>query len=302
MAAPLFLLAPPRSYTSLVNAMIGQHPQAFGLPELCLFATSKLINLWQPAPEDPSLGYYHRHGLLRTVAQIYAGEQTPATIEMATHWAAAREQESSGDVFREIADYLDPWIIVEKSPIYSSSPVFLQRLYETFPDSRFIHLTRHPINQCSSVMRMNDAVYALVTGSIDYTDTAAVIDPQIVWHDTNINILEFLEKLPPEQHIRIRGEDVMLDPPGAFTHICRWLGWRDDDEAIAAMQHPERSPFAGIGPINALFGNDPEFLRNSKFRPHTPKTPPLDAPLFWRVDGKGLMPEVKAMAREFGYQ
>ena len=30
MAAPLFLLAPPRSYTSLVNAMIGQHPQAFG--------------------------------------------------------------------------------------------------------------------------------------------------------------------------------------------------------------------------------------------------------------------------------
>ena len=34
MAAPLFILAPPRSYTSLFNAMIGQHPEAYGLPEL----------------------------------------------------------------------------------------------------------------------------------------------------------------------------------------------------------------------------------------------------------------------------
>ena len=43
MTAPLFLLAPPRSYTSLVNAMLGQHPQAFGLPELCLFNVEKLL-------------------------------------------------------------------------------------------------------------------------------------------------------------------------------------------------------------------------------------------------------------------
>ncbi|MBE2242527.1 MAG: sulfotransferase, partial [Burkholderiaceae bacterium] len=47
MADPLFLLAPPRSYTSLVNAMLGQHPQAFGLPELCLFNVDKLIDLWR---------------------------------------------------------------------------------------------------------------------------------------------------------------------------------------------------------------------------------------------------------------
>ena len=44
MAAPLFLLAPPRSYTSLMNAMLGQHPQAFGLPELCLFNVSTLVD------------------------------------------------------------------------------------------------------------------------------------------------------------------------------------------------------------------------------------------------------------------
>jgi hypothetical protein len=69
--------------------------------------------------------------------------------------------------------------------------------------------------------------------------------------------------------------------------VCRWLGIRDDAEAIDAMMHPERSPFACFGPITALFGNDPNFLRGPEFRPHKVKVPPLDKPLAWRPDGKG---------------
>ena len=33
MTEPLFILAPPRSFTSVVCAMIGNHPQMLGLPE-----------------------------------------------------------------------------------------------------------------------------------------------------------------------------------------------------------------------------------------------------------------------------
>src|SRR5580693_3977962 len=72
MAPPLFLLAPPRSYTSLVNAMLGQHPQAFGLPELCLFNVEQLVDLWRgsdgPISEN---GAVARHGLMRALAEIY---------------------------------------------------------------------------------------------------------------------------------------------------------------------------------------------------------------------------------------
>ena len=38
MAAPLFIVAPGRTYTSLIATMLGQHPQTFGLPELNLNA------------------------------------------------------------------------------------------------------------------------------------------------------------------------------------------------------------------------------------------------------------------------
>jgi hypothetical protein len=152
-------------------------------------------------------------------------------------------------------------------------------------------------------MNLNRGAFALFVNSIEYRDGKAHIEPQIAWHDVNVNIVSFLEDvIPPERYMRIRGESIMQHPKERLGEICRWMGIRDDDEAIDEMMHPERSPFACFGPITALFGNDPNFLQSPEFRQHVPKTPRLDAPVSWRDDGKGLYPEVIEMAREFGYQ
>jgi hypothetical protein len=107
--------------------------------------------------------------------------------------------------------------------------------------------------------------------------------------------------VPASQQIRMRGEDLMADPQNHLGDLAAWAGLRTDAQAIDEMMHPERSPFACFGPINALFGNDPNFLSGPVFRPHTPKVPPLTAPAPWRDDGRGLYPEVIEMARYFGY-
>ncbi len=301
MTAPLFLLAPPRSYTSLINAMVGQHPQMFGLPELNLFNVKQLKDLWRRVSDEIGGDSNRRHGLLRAVAEIYGGEQTSATIEMAYHWAAARENQSSGTVFRELIAKIDPLIPVEKSPAYTISMQRLMRIYHSCPDARFIHLIRHPIPQCLSVMNLNKGIFALFVNAFEFEKHRAIVEPQIAWHDININILNFLDVVPESNQIRVRGEDFMANPQQHLSMICRWLGIRDDNEAIDEMMHPERSPFACFGPITALFGNDPNFLRNPVFRPHKPKVPPLSGILPWRDDGKGLRPEVIQLAQEFGY-
>ena len=302
MAAPLFLLAPPRSYTSVITAMIGQHPQLYGLPELNLFNVEKLKNLWIKEADDIGGESNLRNGLLRAVAEIYGGEQTPQTITMATHWAAAREDHDTGDVYKELTTKLDPLIPVEKSPAYPVSTKRLVRIYRTFPDARFIHLIRHPIPQCDSVMKLNEGIFALFVNALEFQDNRAIIDPQIAWHDINVNILNFLDMVPQKQQIRMKGEELMAHPQKQLQSICRWLGVRDDDAAIEEMMHPERSPFACFGPITALYGNDPSFLQGPSFRQHTPKMPPLTGDLPWRDDGKGLRPEVISMAQEFGYE
>lgn len=302
MAAPLFLLAPPRSYTSLVNAMLGQHPQAYGLPEMCLFNVDTLVELWQGSrTEFSENGALVRHGLLRAVAEIWGGEQRPPTINMAMLWCSAREHWDTGRVFREIVDALHPLVPVEKSPSYTMSVKRMQALHRTFPDARFVHLVRHPVAQCKSLMAINDGAFALKMEAFEVGEDRALIEPQIAWHDINMNILDFLDEVPPERQIRLRGEDVMAEPERYLGQIARWAGLRDDEEAVQAMMHPEQSPFARFGPINALFGNDPNFLAGPTFRRHTPKLPALDRPVPWRDDGRGLVPEVVALAREFGY-
>lgn len=301
MAAPLFLLAPPRSYTSLINAMLGQHPQAFGLPELCLFNVSRLKDMWIRVSDEMGDEGKARQGVLRAVAEIYAGEQDRAAVKMAEHWCAAREDWSTADVYRELVEKIDPLISVEKSPAYTIDINRMIAIYEAFPDARFLHLIRHPVGQCKSVMKMNEGAFALYANSIDFLGDRAIVEPQFAWHDLNVNILNFLEMVPPEQQMRVRGEDIMSDPPKYLVEICRWLGIRDDEEAVAEMMHPERSPFARFGPITALFGNDPNFLRGPRFRPHTVRIPSLDKPVPWREDGRPLFPEVVALAQELGY-
>lgn len=298
----MFLLAPPRSYTSVLNAMIGQHPQTLGLPELNLFTGKYLKDLWRRKSSDRLLEPKRRNGLLRTVAELYAGEQSTATIHMAEHWAAARQERTSGEVYQELADKVDPLIIVEKSPLYSISLQYLLRIYETFPEARFIHLVRHPVAQCRSVMKLNEGIFALWIDAFEFQEDRAIIEPQIAWYNININILNFLDTVPAENHIRLMGEKVMEYPEETLAGLCQWLGIRDDEDAIDEMMHPERSPFACFGPINALYGNDPNFLRGPGFRRHKPRVPSLDASLPWRDDGRGLYPEVVDMAREFGYK
>jgi len=301
MAAPLFLLAPPRSYTSLINAMLGQHPQAFGLPELCLFNVRRLKDMWIRDSDELSDIARVRHGLLRAVAEIYAGEQNKATITMANHWAAARQEMPTAEVYQELVAKIDPLVAVEKSPAYTIALDRMLAIHEAFPDARFVHLTRHPVGQCKSVMKMNWGAFALFANSIEFQEDRAVIEPQYAWHDLNINILNFLDTVPAENQLRVRGEDIMSDPPTHLARICRWLGIRDDEEAVDEMMHPERSPFACLGPLAAMFGNDPNFLRGPTFRPHEVKVPRLDQPAPWRDDGKGLHPRVIELAQEFGY-
>jgi hypothetical protein len=220
---------------------------------------------------------------------------------MARSWASARETWETGRVFQEIVAKIHPLVAVEKSPSYAIAVPRMQGLFKAFPDARFLHLVRHPVAQSKSVMAIIDGAFTMKVNAFEIGEDTAILEPQIAWHDVNLNILEFLDEVPPEQVLRMRGEDIMGDPQTHLAAIARWAGLRDDPEAVDAMMHPERSPFACFGPISALFGNDPNFLSGPTFRPHKPKIPPLNKPVPWRSDGKGLYPEVIALAKEFGY-
>lgn len=297
--APLFILGSPRSFTSLLCAMLGQNPCAYGVPELNLFIADTVEAL---ILECAGLKQIQLHGLLRTVAQLYAGEQSLPAIDMARRWIARRLAWSTADIYRELCRKAAPLRIVDKSPAYSGKRSMLDTIYATFPDARFLHLIRNPRTQGESMMDVGSGLMAILVNSIDYGTDPPTVDPQISWFDMQRTILGFLDTVPEKQVMRLRGEDALKDPRQTLPEIARWAGLADDAAATEAMMHPEESPFAHLGPFGAHLGNDINFLRSPAYRPGGVRNPPLRGPLPWRPDGAGLREDVIDLAEALGYE
>jgi len=297
---PIFILASPRSFTSLVCAMLGQHPEAYGVPEINLFVVETLQELVQ---SSRGKRMFMLHGLLRTIAQLYAGEQTMQSIEMAHRWLKRRQECSTGEIYQELCAKVAPLHIIDKSPAYSKNLTVLNRIHQTFPQAHYLYLIRHPKDQGKSMMKAPQAVATLMAAdSLDYSTEPPTIDPQFAWHKRQSKILEFLSAVPEKQQMRLRGEELCNNPRLYLQQICHWLNFSWNEAIYEQMLRTEASSYACMGPYNAQWGNNPGFQKSPAFRyrPIAPST--LEGKLPWRKDEKGFVAEVINLARELGYK
>jgi hypothetical protein len=291
MRPPLFVVAPPRSYTSVIGGMLGQHPQAYGLPEVNLSHGDTLGDMW----DTISLGVnYATSGLLRLLAQLHDGEQSEEAVIRARQWVMRRAHWTGAQVFAHIQQAVGPELmLVEKSPRNVMQVDSLRRLHRIFPRAHFLHLTRHPKTQGASVIELLRS----------YGDDDPKVNPERNWQRAQTNILAFAADLATGQYMRIKGETLLRDPETYLRQICQWLDIDDSPAAIAAMLHPETSVYAGIGPPSAPFGNDPNFLLAPTLdfdRLARISEPPLEGAVDWKLI-EPLTPPVMQLARRFGY-
>ena len=316
--SPVFILAVPRSFSSVISAMIGQHPQMYGLPETELFGARTVAEWWElcSRPGFPT----RAHGTLRAVAELCFGGQTERTVKLARGWLLRRSHFTTGFLLETLASIVSPLILVEKSPSNVYKIEFMQRAYRMFPGAKFIHLVRHPRSHGESVVKsiaergdlgpIKPPHWLLHLASFPDASAATSddprrvpeLDPQRGWYALNMNIREFLEEVPEDQKMLVRGEELLTTPDRYLPEIAAWMGLRTDTEAIEAMKHPERSPYARFGPPVARFGNDRFFLQNPALRPQQATPQRINGELSWRKDGQGLMPKVKQLAKQFGYE
>jgi hypothetical protein len=287
MTEPLIILAPMRSFSTLTGAMLGQHPQMYSLLETHLFTCDTMRQWW-------AMGRKHNldHGLVRSIAELLLGRQDEESVQWARLWILRHLHWTTVELFRFLAGLVAPSVLVDKSPLIVSRIEHMQRAHTAFPNARFLHLTRHPVPFGVSFLKFFHSLGIPVA-----------TDPQFRWYRDHSNVLTFLAKVPPEQKMRVRGEDLLSDPDHHLTKVAKWLGLRTDADATNRMKHPERSKFARFGPANAfLGGGDSNFFRDPRFRPSKKAIHGLEASLPWRFDGVGFTPEVRKLAQELGYK
>lgn len=308
MAELLIILCPPRSFSSVVSTMIGQHPELYGFPELHLFSDDTVNDVLEgqekrgkPAPA----------GLVRVLAQELYGAQTTRTTLAAIDWIRERRAWSTKAMFDHLIEMIHPRIGVEKSPGTSSKPRFLERAHSSYPDAYFLHLTRHPISARGSIEEFFGAKITKQSRRTGKEDMAtekrasarASMDSLLVWYRMHANILRFSNGLPAGQFMRIKGEDVLSEPDVYLPQIADWMGLSTAPEAIERMKHPEDSPYAYTGPSPVYGGNDPKFMRNPRLRPGRVREPSLKkyvAENAWSFATPEFKDSLRAMLEENG--
>jgi len=295
---PLFIIAPGRSYTSVIGGMIGQHPQVYGLPEVNLSHVDTLGELLGSLSGPLE---FLMAGLLRVLAQLHEGNQTEAAALRARQWVVQRSHWTTQQMFAHIQQQVGPRVLVEKSPLNTLKLDHLQRLLRIFPRASFLHLTRHPRTAGKSSLELRKSLRG---GRIEgFPNRVREIDPEKSWLRSQTHIMEFSRELALGQYMRIKAEMLLRDPRKYLTQICDWLGLATDPASIEAMLHPETSPFACMGPPSAMFGNDPNFLKNPVLdfdRLAKIAEPALEGEVDWRP-GETFSKPVLRLARQFGY-
>lgn len=303
MSQPVFVLAPPRSFSSVVAAMIGQHPQLYGLPELHLFTSDTVGELYAYYGMEGERSGRRADGLLRVLAELFCGEQSERNVFISKKWLSRNQAVTTIALLQRIMERVSPRDIVEKSITTCWNDANLQRVIDGFPTARFIHLLRHPRSHGRSLMKLvEERNWHVPRGILDHTTDPPTMDPQLMWLRIHGRIARMLAALPEGRHLRVRGEDVLSEPDRELARIVEWLGLRTDAEAVEAMKHPEQSPYASPGPRNAMFGADQNFIANPHFRPGRVEAQSLDGPLDWREDRAGFRDPVKRLATGFGYR
>lgn len=263
---PLILLSPPRSFSSVVSTMIGEHPQIYGFPELHLFSGRTVEDIVR---REEKAGNAGPPGLLRTLAQEHDGVQTTGTILKAIAWFHDRRHWPTKKLFDYLLELVSPKIGLEKSPETAGKMEFLERSYAWFPKAYYLHLTRHPVSARKSIQEFYEQKRHKKK-NLKYQ-----VDGLIIWYQMHSNIINFTNSLPVGQAIKIKGEDLLSEPDLYLTQVAQWLGLRTDAEAIECMKHPENSPYAYVGPPPVRGGNDPKFMRDPKLRKGKVKEPSL---------------------------
>ena len=295
--APVFLLATARSCSSVVTAMIGQHPELCGLPELKLFASPTIGEMEASLPRFwIERGVTHRSpGLVRALAEYLFGGQNIEALAAARAWLAERQDWPGEAVFDILLARVSPRLAVEKSPENAASDEALARLAEAYPEARYIHLTRDP----AATQRSMQAHWERVMP--EHPLEGQPMLGFAAWVDVNLRILDFTKRLPRGRVLRLRAEDVLEEGPGRLRAVARWLGLSCAPAALEAMAHPEASPFARPGPKDSgiIGGYDPGFLADPLLRRLAPAAP-LRQPEGWSGHD-ALWQRVEGLAAQLGY-
>jgi len=145
-----FLLSAPRSGSTLLRRMLGCHPDIYAPMELHLMAYQDFAQRSQELSDED-----HAHLLEGVIVARQEIRGMSRSVSMAVDQMYVRDRRPVSQFFKEIDPYIQAKVLIDKTPTYAFSLSTLERLKNTFPSAKFIHLTRRPNAVIKSIIDSN---------------------------------------------------------------------------------------------------------------------------------------------------
>jgi len=241
----IFILAPPRSGTTLLRVMLAGHPQLFAAAELQLLGFNTLRERRAAYSGKYSLWL---EGTVRVVMQIQGCDADQAKRILARY---EDQGMTTKQFYRVLQDWIAPQTLVDKSPSYALDLAMLKRAECDFQDALYIHLVRHPYAMVRSFecYRLEQVFF------MPEHPFSALELGELVWVISHQNIVEFLDGVPEERWYRMRFEELVRRPQVVMEQMCRQLGLEYHPDLIEPYKDKEKKMTDGIYAASAPMGD-----------------------------------------------
>jgi acyl-CoA synthetase (AMP-forming)/AMP-acid ligase II len=250
----IFILAPPRSGTTLFRVMLGGHPQLFAPPEL------ELLNFHTLKERRAFFGVGYEFWLQGTTRAVMEIKRWNAL----TAERFIRDREDAEMTVAEFYSLIQEWIggrtLVDKSPSYALDLRVLNRAEELFEQPLYIHLLRHP----GAAIRSFEEAKLELANDIRFTagpDCSPIELAEFIWITCQQNILAFLQDIPAHRHFRVSFERLVREPRPVLEEVCNFLRLEFAPEMLQPYEEKQRRMTDGISEMMPMIG-DPKFHRH----------------------------------------
>ena len=210
----IFILAPPRSGTTLLRVLLGGHPRLFSPPELELLSFNTLAERKQAF--SGAFGFW-LEGSLRAIMEIKGcGAEEAASI-----MRGLEERDlSTKEFYRLMQEWIGDRMLVDKTPSYALHTSIMKRAEVDFENALYIHLLRHPRGMIRSFEEAKlDQIFFRYPHPFSRRELA-----EMIWTISHQNILEFLQDVPIGRQYQLKFEDLVSRPRESLEQICKFLG------------------------------------------------------------------------------
>ncbi|HRC87853.1 MAG TPA: sulfotransferase, partial [Thermoanaerobaculia bacterium] len=246
MEEPLvFVLAPPRSGSTLLRVMLGGHPHLFAPPELDLLSFADMAE--RRAAFSGRFAFW-REGLARALMELLGEE---AAVVEARLEALEEAAEPVAEVYRWLARVSAPRRLVDKTPAYTLDLAILERMEAEFRQPRYLRLLRHP----AAVARSFEEAKLDQTFFRQPQPYGARRLGELVWVLAQRNIERFLAGVPPGRQLTVRFEELVKRPREVMEEVAGFLGLAFDEGMLEPYEDKKTRMTDGIHPLSKMLGD-----------------------------------------------